>query len=185
MNQNDGMAKSERSELLRLVKARARVAKAELLAEFEQKLAAKYLPSDHPAWEELTATATKAVADADAQIAEVCRELGIPEKWRPGISASWYGRGENASAMRRAELRKVASTRLDAEGKKAKHAIEAKAVEMQSVLVAGALESSDAKAFLETMPTPESLMVPLQLPDVENASLQAEPKYIRYGDPLE
>ena len=43
MNQNDGMAKSERSELLRLVKARARVAKAELLAEFEQKLAAKYL----------------------------------------------------------------------------------------------------------------------------------------------
>ena len=166
MNQNDGMAKSERSELLRLVKARARVAKAELLAEFEQKLAAKYLPSDHPAWEELTATATKAVADADAQIAEVCRELGIPEKWRPGISASWYGRGENASEMRRAELRKVASTRLDAEGKKAKHAIE-------------------AKAFLETMPTPESLMVPLQLPDVENASLQAEPKYIRYGDPLE
>lgn len=147
MKQTNGMPKTERDELLRLVKARARVAKAEvdhrkaeLMADFEQQMAARYLPSDHPAWKELAAKAEMAVAEVDARMAEVCEELGIPRKWRPGISASWYDRGENASVRRRAELRHVASTRLEAEAKKAKRAIEAKAVEMQTALVAGALE---------------------------------------------
>ena len=64
------MTKGERDQLLSLVKARARVAKAgidqrkaELVADFEQQLAAQYLPSDHPAWQK----AFEALKDAYQQ----------------------------------------------------------------------------------------------------------------------
>ena len=38
----------------------------------------------------------KAVAEANAKIAEVCRELGVPRKFAPGIRAGWYGRAARA-----------------------------------------------------------------------------------------
>lgn len=98
----------------------------------------------------------------------ICQELGIPAKFRPGINLNWYDRGENLAAQRRAELRKVAGTRLDAESKKAKSAIEAASVEMQTTLVAGALQSADAKELLESMPTVEALLIPLELPELES-----------------
>lgn len=71
---------------------------------------------------------------------------------------SWYGRGENASALRRGELRAVAKTRIDADARAAKVAIERSSVEMQTELVAGGLESEAARAFLPSMPTTEALM---------------------------
>ena len=60
------------------------------------------------------------VAKADAQIAELCRSVGIPDNLRPGISLNWYRRGESGSAERRAELRKLAHARIDAAAQSAK-----------------------------------------------------------------
>jgi hypothetical protein len=158
------MTKGERDELGRLIKARARVAKAsieqreaEILADFERQLATTYTVSDAK-WEDLTGTAQEAVRKADAELAQRCRDLGVPEEFRPRMSFGWWERGENADAKRRTELRRVAMTRLDAMKKQARVAIDTKALDGLTALAAGALESAAAKAFLASMPTVEALM---------------------------
>lgn len=158
------MTKAERDELARLLKARARVAKsvveqraAELLADAEQQLATRY-KIDDAAWVDLTGAAEQAVKDADAKLARRCRALGIPEEFRPRIDFSWYSRGENAWKERRAELRKVAQTRIDAMAKQARVAIETRELDGLAMLAAGALESAGAQEFLASLPAVETLM---------------------------
>jgi hypothetical protein len=176
------MTKGERDELAKILKARARVAKsvveqraAELLADAEQQLAAKYKISDE-AWREIAADAVQIVAEADAEIAKRCRMLGIPEQFRPSLNASWYGRGENADKGRRAELRKVAQTRIAAMAKQARVTIETKALDGQTLLAADALESAEAKAFLASMPTVEALMPALDVASLGPLALSPRPE---------
>jgi len=162
---NGQMTRREREDLAKLVRRREQVAKsaavqrsAELLADFEQQIASIYSYDDDATWRTLHEAAQHAVNEADAQVAERCRELGIPARFRPGLNVNWYGRGENATSGRRAELRKTATTRIAALEKQARTEIERQSVEIQTQLVAGGLESSAARAFLESMPTPEALM---------------------------
>ncbi len=160
------MTKTERDELARILKARARGAQsvveqpaAALLADAEQQLATLYKE--------------QVVKGADADLARRCRALGIPEEFRPRFNISWYSRGENACKERRGELRKVAQTRIDAMAKQALVAIETRALDGQTMLAAGALESAGAQEFLASMPAVETLMPtldvsalgPLALPD--------------------
>jgi len=170
---HDGMTARERAELAALVRRREKVAKsgtrqrvAELVADVEAQLAASYA-SDDARWRDLTAAAEAAVSDADAAIATRCRELGIPEDFRPGLRLSWYGRGENASAQRRSELRRVAGTRIAAMEQAARAEIERRSVEVQTALLAGGLASAAARTFLESMPTPDHLMPALALSELE------------------
>jgi len=163
------MTKAERDELAKLLKARARVANrvveqraAELLAYVEEKLAAQY-EIDDAAWKDVTATARKAAQAADAEIARRCRQRGIPKRFRPSIGTYWLDRGENFAPRRRAELRKVAETRIDALAKQARVAIETTALDGVTKLVAGALESAEARAFLAAMPSVEALMPALDV----------------------
>ncbi len=158
------MTRAERDDLIQILKGRRRVAKhavdqraAELLADFEQQLATEY-KIDATAWKDLTTAANLAVKAADHELARRCRELGIPEHFRPGLSLSWYNRGENADRQRRVELRRVAETRIAALAKAALTAIETKALDGQERLVQGALESAEAQAFMASMPTVEMLM---------------------------
>jgi hypothetical protein len=114
------MTRSERDELAKILKGRARVAQrvvdqraAELLGDAEQQLAARY-KIDDAAWRDLTATASQVVKEADAELARRCRDLGIPEEFRPQISLGWYARGENADkrdAPNCARSRRPGSTR--------------------------------------------------------------------------
>lgn len=171
-----GMTRKEREDLGRVARMRAKVAKdgvvqreAELLADVEAQLAAIYKAGD-PAWKEIIAQAKQAVAAADAEIAEICRQRGIPEEFRPRLIADWYGRGENAAASRRGELRKVAQTRIAAAGRAAKTAIEAKTAEVLTELIAGGLESPEARAFLESIPTPQQLMPPVTIAELEGGA---------------
>ena len=68
------------------------------------------------------------------------------------------GRGENASASRRAELRKLAAARLDQAAKAAKLEIDAKEVATATNLYPGGLTSDAAGSLLASMPDPRSLM---------------------------
>ena len=97
------MTAAERQELAKLVRLNAKVAKDDadargkwLLADAEAKLSAVYKAEDE-AWADITAEAKKAVAEADATIAALCRERGIPEDFRPALHLGWIGRGENAA----------------------------------------------------------------------------------------
>lgn len=169
----DGMTARERDDLAALVRRRERVAKtatkqraAELMADVEQQLAAVY-ERDDKRWSEVNVVAKEAVAAADAEIAKRCRELGIPEEFRPGLTLGWYGRGQNATAARRTELRRVAATRIAAMEQAARAEIERRSVEVQTVLLAGGLESGAAQAFLESMPMPDQLMPALVVDELE------------------
>lgn len=173
MTAPERITKAERTELLKVIRARERVAKAdadhraaELRADVEDKLAATYT-FDDDAWADVTAAAERAIAEADAQIAERCRKLGVPERFRPQLRVHWYGRGENAMKDRRAELRKVAQTRIEAATKQAKHQVASWSVEAQTRLVEEGLESSRARQFLAELPTAEALMPPLEVTELE------------------
>jgi hypothetical protein len=167
------MSKGERDDLAKVARLRARVAKstvaqreAELLADVEAQLAATYR-FDDAAWADVTRKAKEAVEVAAEQVAQRCRELGIPERFAPGLNLSWHSRGENGMRDRRAELRKVAQTQIAAAGKAAKLAIEQREAQVLTELIAGGLESQEARSFLESIPTPEQLMPTMTIAELE------------------
>lgn len=181
------MTKAERLELGKVVRLRAKVAKDDaeaqgrrLLADFEAQLAARY-PENNPAWAEITATAKRAVEDADAQIAQLCRNFGIPEEFRPGLNCYWHGRGENAEKQRRAELRAVAQRETAARVQTAKVTIDRQAAALLSDLAAHGLETAHAKAFLEQLPSVDDLIPRLGLSEVETLALSFGKDYARLG----
>jgi hypothetical protein len=159
------MTRAERTALARLVRAREKVAKsatsqrrAELAADFEAQLARIYSPNDDATMKEIHEAARAAEQHAAAALAQRCAELGIPKRFAPTITMNWWGRGENFLAARRAELRKVATSRLDAMEKTARTEIERASVEVQTALVSDGLTTAAARDFLGAMPTAEALM---------------------------
>lgn len=170
----NGMTQREREELRRVVRQNFQVARqavtaleAERLAEFEQQLATIYKPGDDPVWKELTAGVDVVVRDAQRKISARCDELGIPSECRPDIGAGWYGRGSSGSASRRAELRKVAQSRLKAQAEKAVLALKTREAKVLLQLAVGALTSDAARGFLAEIPEPADLMPALSLAEVK------------------
>ena len=169
----DTMTKTERSELAGLVRKRERVMKAaasqraaELMADFESQVSALYSFDQDEIWAEAHKIAEDAVKEANAAIADRCEELGIHREFAPGIHFGWYGRGNNAVAERRAELRGLAKAQVNAAERTAKTEIERHSLEAQTQLVATGLASEAAKLFLEQMPTVETLMPKLDAAQV-------------------
>jgi hypothetical protein len=175
------MTGKERMELAKLLRLRAKVAKtsietrqAELLADVERQLATIY-KHDNAMWKDITAAAEAFVSEVDDKIAEICRTKGVPEEFRPSIYVGWHGRGENAAASRRTELRAVARTRIEADVQTAKHTIERITADSLTQLAAGGLTSGEAKRFLESMPGIDELVPLLKVDELkpERKSLSA------------
>jgi hypothetical protein len=167
------LSRSEREDLLRVARLRLKVAKtaasqraAELLAEFERLLAAEYSFDQDDTWREAKKQADATVVEAQAIIAERCRELGIPARFAPGLNCYWHGRGENGSKDRRNELRKVATTRIAAIEKAAIAEIERQGAEIQTRLLAIGM-SEEAAGLLESMPSAAELMPALAVSEAE------------------
>ena len=128
-------------------------------AEFQAQLARIYSWDENDIWKAATEAANECTRQCSERIAAECDKLGI----RAGAAAEYQGRtGTDAAkppvAQRRAELTKVANTRIDQHLKETIHAIQRASVEIQTQLVAEGLTSAGAKAFLESMPTPAQLM---------------------------
>jgi hypothetical protein len=169
------MTRTERQDLLQICRQQERVAKAQAdavaarrKAEFQAQLARVYSWDENDVWKAATKAAKEYTRQCSERIAAECDKLGIPRWAQPELGGpQWYGRGENAVAQRRAELTKVANTKIDQLLKEAKHAIEAKSVEIQTCLLADGLTSADAKAFLAAMPTPAQLIAVVTVEDVQ------------------
>jgi hypothetical protein len=168
----------EREELAKVIRLRAKALaaaaaqrKAELVADMESQLSAVY-KADHEAWAEIAQRAQEAVDLADLEIARICRERGVRDEFRPELTLHWYGRGENVSKQRREELRKTGMARIDAAVTAAKTKIQLWESEWLTKVIAGGLESKEARAFLETVPSVEALMPPVSIAVLEN-NLQA------------
>jgi hypothetical protein len=169
----DGMTRTERADLRELARLRARQAKAEaaqrekiLIAETEDLMSAEFSARDDM-WAEATTIAEEAVRKANDLIVARCADLGIPARHAPKVQISWSPRSsEFRDPDRRAELRKLAQAKLTALTATAKTMIDAKLLETETALIVGGLDSSEARAFVETMPTAEQLMPALSLDDL-------------------
>jgi hypothetical protein len=174
------MTRTERQELLQICRQRERVAKSDAAAvaakrkaDFAAQLAADYSFDQDEVWRQAHAAAEEATEKAQEEVARRCRELGIPRSFAPTLYLGWSGRGENASASRRAELTRVAHTKIDQLEKEARHEIARASVDIQTQLMAAGLESTDAKAFLDAMPTADQLMPAFTLEQAKK-QLQAQ-----------
>ena len=78
----------------------------------------------------------------------------------------WRNQGQQASSQRRADLRRLAKTEIDALQAAAITAIEQTSVDQQTALVTDGLTSEAAKTFLDNMPTAEILMPVLDINQV-------------------
>jgi hypothetical protein len=185
------MTKGERDQLLQLVKKRERVMRvkaqersAALIAEFDAQSAKIHHWDEDAVWQRVHDEAKKAIEAAQIAIAARCQELGIPAEFAPGLNIYWHGRGHNAAADRRAELRRAAKSHVEAIEKEAMSKIEGMSLEAQTEIIAHGLESDAAKAFLESMPHIETLMPSLQVSEIQNlieakrAERRREPNYL-------
>jgi hypothetical protein len=176
---NDRMSKNEREELGRLLRQKARVAKAHVklrkkdqMADFAEKIAAKYDPVDlglETAYNEALETGRRMQDQINAGMDARLEELGVAKHFRGRgltVVVMWEGRGENSTASRRVELLRVAQTAADAAEQRAIVAIDTKVLQLEELLTRSQLRSHEANRLLESFPTVESLLPPLDLTDV-------------------
>lgn len=186
------MTKAERDQLLQLVKKREKVMKtkaqersAVLLAEFDAQSAKIHHYDEDDVWRRAQEEAQAAVEKARTTIAARCQKLGIPAEFAPDMQVYWHGRGQNAVAERRAELRRAAQSRIQAIEKEALSKIESMSLEAQTEIVAHGLESDAAKAFLHEMPKLEALMPPVQVAEIQSLIEAQRTSRRRYLDHLQ
>ena len=167
------ITKGEREDLQRLVRQREKVLKSaakqrssELIADFENQLGAIYAFDNDATWAAAVKAAKAEVARANKTIAARSAALGIPKDFAPSVEFHWYGRGYNGVKERRAELRKMATTRIEAIQAKAITEIELASVEAQTQIAASGLTSEAARAFLDNLPRLETLMPKLSFEEV-------------------
>jgi len=167
---NDAMMPpSEREELSKVVLLRAMLTKASLetlaadrRADVRAQISA-FDRADEEQWKEIREEAERAVREANAQITRICEERGISQQFRPIVDLDWWGRGENAVAAQRDELRYVAYERIEADREAGHLLVEAWAADQLTVLVSGTLTSAEAKAILDSLPSPELLLPPIRV----------------------
>lgn len=176
------LSRTETHDLSMIIKDRTKVLRAHAdeqaaacLADFEKKLAAVFKFDDDEVWKAAAEAARKVAEESQAKIAKRCEQLGIPKTFAPSLSVSWVGRGENMLAERRAELRRVAKTSIDAMVKAAVTKIEKQSLDLRTQVVSMGLLSADAKLFLESLAPVEETMRVLDFAEIE-VRLETEQK---------
>jgi hypothetical protein len=171
------MTKTELDTLVKLNRQRGRLVKHEISvaaarrkAEFEQQLATDYDFDRDEVWRAAVEAADRAVNEANRQIQQRCAELRIPKNFRPSLdSVHWYARGENLVKARRAELIRVFDSKNAEIERQAKLEVDRALLRIETELLTTVLESAEAKAFLESLPSPEQLMRTISVAEVEKA----------------
>ena len=173
------ISKSEREDLQRLVRQREKVQKSaakqrssDLLADFENQMASEFSFDDDAVWAKAKIEAEAEINRAKIKIATRCRELGIPDRFAPTLSMSWVHRGyDNMLERRRNELRRVATTKIEAIERSAITQIEVLSLDAQTKLAVAGLSSEAAHAFIQALPSVADLM-----PSLSYAELAGEAK---------
>lgn len=170
----EAMTRADRETLIKIARQRERVAKTEakersarLIADFEAQLDHRYAYDENDVWKEAAEKAKAVVDEAKAAIAAECAKLGIPKQFAPGLDFGWYGRGRNAVKGEREEMRRIASRQIEAAEKAARTAIERQSLAIQEQIMVGGLSSDDARQFLASMPTVDTLMPMLAVDEVQ------------------
>ena len=167
------MTAHERDELAALVRKRERVAKtdakqraARLRADAEAQLGTIFGAED-AAWADITAKASELIRAANDELHQRCRSLGIPQQMWPRLNLGWSGRDLYGDRQRRAEIRGMVDRRIAELEATARLEIERTSLETQTALLAGGLETDEARRFLAAMPTAEQLRPALDMTALE------------------
>jgi hypothetical protein len=168
------MTRDEREGLQRLVRQREKVLKsaakqrsAELLADFENQMGQQYSFDQDQVWAQARKLAQSVVDKAQAQVRARCRELGIPDRFAPGLRLRWHNTGyDNTIERRKTELRRMAQTQVAAIEQKAVVQIELSCFKAQEQLALASLTSDAARLFIEQLPSVETLMPKLSFAEV-------------------
>jgi hypothetical protein len=174
------LSRNETHDLSMIIKDRTKVLRAHAeeqaaacMADFEAKLATVYTFDSDAVWKEATLRSQAVIEEAQKKIAKRCKELGIPPTFAPSIHATWEGRGQNALAGRRNELRRVAKASIEAMLKAAITKIERQSLDLRTQVVSMGLLSADAKLFLNSLAPVEEAMRSLDFAEME-AKLERE-----------
>jgi hypothetical protein len=170
----NAMTKGEREDLQRLVRQREKVLKstakqrsAELLADFENQMGSEFAFDDDATWAQAYKEAKIEVEKAQRTVARRCRELGIPDRFAPDLEMRWRHRGyDNLVDKRKAELRKMATTRIAAIEQKAITDIELGCLKAQEQIALAGLTTDAARSFIEALPSIETLMPALSYAEI-------------------
>lgn len=160
------MTKTEREELKRLARERARVAKADaerrsadLKAAFEQQIVSFYEYDRDEVWEQLHNEIQQQLVETNEKLRVRAVELGIPSNFAPTVSFTWNARNPRYEVQQsQAEVRRAAYAQITAMERTAKHEIDRAALDVQTQLVSEGLTTGRAVEFLGAMPTVEALM---------------------------
>ena len=171
------MTRGEREDLQRLIRQREKVLKskakqrsAELVADFEGQLAAKYSFDSDETWAAANREAEAEVEKANQRIAARAAALGIPKTFAPRLIMHWRDRGETAVKERRAEMRKAAVSRIETIERDAIVQIELGSVALQTELATAGVTSEAAREFFGRLATVESLMPALTFDEIAGQS---------------
>jgi len=167
------MTRADRANLERLARKRAKVAKAmigervkALRSDVEDQLSAEY-HFDDDVWGRHHPAGIRGRLSGRRPHRRSVPPGRRPRGLRPELTLGWRSRGENALAGRRAELRKLAHARIDAAAESAKVAIESSLLEVETELIRDGLETAAAVAYVEAMPTPDELLPPVAVAELE------------------
>jgi hypothetical protein len=168
------MTRSEREDLQRLVrqcekvlKSAAKQRSSELVADFENQLCQEYSFDQDEVWRQAAEAANREVKKAQGVIAARCRALGIPDRFAPSLNVHWSARGyDNSVDRRKAELRRMARTQIEAIERKACTEIELSCLKAQEEIAVAGLTSDAARRFIDALPSIEKLMPALSFAEV-------------------
>jgi hypothetical protein len=170
------ITKGERTELRSLIRQRIKVLRAEvdarraeLVAELTQRIAARFADDDK-AWSDAMYLIGEAAREGNRKANDILRALDVDGLDMDGkdyevISA----RQINKPTRARSELRRQGIERIDAQVKAALLQLDRQEADLLTRLVAGALESDEARAFLGEIPTVSALVPADRLLELERS----------------
>ena len=165
--------KGERAELRALVKSQFKVLRAEveqrraeMLADLETQLNERYAAWDKQ-WSDTMFLCQEKALEANRAVNDILREMiDQPDGGRSEYMLVHF-QAPHKPDRRRAELRSTGVARIHADVKAAMLRLDRDEADLLRTLTVGALESEEAKAFLEAIPTVGELVSRARLAELE------------------
>lgn len=166
------MTKADRQQLQTLIRRRFRVLRsdieqrqAELLADMETQISQRYADDDQT-WKAARHEVHEAILEANRRVNDAWRRA-IGDDHEEADYVRMIGVPPQRTAAERHQLRRTAIARIDEQVHDAKLKLERQEVELLERLLVGGLESDEARAFLDTIPTVGELVPASRLAELD------------------
>lgn len=174
---SDAMSRKDRDQLVQVAKMRARVAKGSidqrelaLRSHVEDELKALF-DAEAEVKERAMQRAGSIARTAQSELDAWLDEHEVPERMRPQLGVVDPDRRmghQETIAGRRSALRSIAAARIKALAAQAKVDLDRACADTVTALIAGGLDSDEARRVLDEMPTIDQLMLAPSVAELES-----------------